>query len=182
LSQVGEHYAWICHAHYLMTNHHLLIEIPEVNLSKGMRQLLESRNVVYWSDGARWVQRTTITAIVNGEIITKETLSTPAGLNQIFQVVFTKLPQGFGTALLSSPEGTAFLDRYQRNVFGQLIDSRLLVQLAKERGIEVDESKASEQIESHVDQIMQQNQLALDKIDGILRQQGSKTRSSKAPQ
>lgn len=101
--------------------------MPEVNLSKGMRQLLESRDVVYWSDGARGVQRTTIAAIVNGEIITKETLSAAAGLSQIFQVVFTKLPQGFGTALLSSPEGTSFLDRYQRNVFGQLINSCLLV-------------------------------------------------------
>jgi parvulin-like peptidyl-prolyl isomerase len=115
----------------------------------------------------------TIAARVNGEIITKETLSAAAGLNQIFQVVFTQLPQGFGTALLSSPEGTAFLDRYQRDVLDRLIDSRLLVQLAKERGIEVDESRVTEQVESHIDQIMQQNQLTLDKIDDILKQQGS---------
>jgi REP element-mobilizing transposase RayT len=40
LSQVVEHYDWICHAYCLMMNHyHLLIETPEVNLSKGMRQL-----------------------------------------------------------------------------------------------------------------------------------------------
>lgn len=115
----------------------------------------------------------TIAALVNGEIITKEALSAAAGLNQIFQVVFTQLPQGFGAALLSSPEGTAFLDRYQRDVLVQLIDTRLLVQLAKERGIEVDESKVTEQVENHIDQIMQQNQLTLDKIDDILRQQDS---------
>ena len=40
LSQVVEHYSWICHAYCLMTNHFLLlIETPEANLSKGMRQL-----------------------------------------------------------------------------------------------------------------------------------------------
>ena len=39
LSQVVAHYGWICHAYCLMTNHyHLLIEIPEANLSKWMRQ------------------------------------------------------------------------------------------------------------------------------------------------
>ena len=32
---------WICHAYCLMGNHyHLLIETPDANLSKGMRQLI----------------------------------------------------------------------------------------------------------------------------------------------
>lgn len=40
LSGVCEHYHWLCHAYCLMDNHyHLLIETPEGNLSKGMRQL-----------------------------------------------------------------------------------------------------------------------------------------------
>ena len=40
LSQVVECYGWICHAYCLMMNHyHLIIEIPEANLSKWMRQL-----------------------------------------------------------------------------------------------------------------------------------------------
>ena len=31
---------WVCHAYCLMTNHyHLVIETPDANLSKGMRQL-----------------------------------------------------------------------------------------------------------------------------------------------
>lgn len=34
------HHNWVCHAYCLMSNHyHLLIETPEANLSKGMRQL-----------------------------------------------------------------------------------------------------------------------------------------------
>jgi len=40
LSQVVERYKWICHAYCLMNNHyHLIIETPEANLSRGMRQL-----------------------------------------------------------------------------------------------------------------------------------------------
>jgi len=40
LSQTCERFNWICHAYCLMTNHyHLLIETPDANLSKGMRQL-----------------------------------------------------------------------------------------------------------------------------------------------
>ena len=40
LGNVVKTYNWICHAYCLMDNHyHLLIETPEANLSKGMRQL-----------------------------------------------------------------------------------------------------------------------------------------------
>jgi REP element-mobilizing transposase RayT len=40
LAQVTERFHWICHAYCLMSNHyHLVIETPDGNLSKGMRQL-----------------------------------------------------------------------------------------------------------------------------------------------
>jgi putative transposase len=40
LSDVCEQFNWIIHAYCLMTNHyHLLVETPDANLSKGMRQL-----------------------------------------------------------------------------------------------------------------------------------------------
>ncbi len=40
LGEVCERFNWVCHAYCLMTNHyHLLIETPDGNLSKGMRQL-----------------------------------------------------------------------------------------------------------------------------------------------
>ncbi len=40
LSQVNERFHWLCHAYCLMDNHyHLVIETPDGNLSKGMRQL-----------------------------------------------------------------------------------------------------------------------------------------------
>ena len=40
LSNVVTRFNWLCHAYCLMDNHyHLLIETPDANLSKGMRQL-----------------------------------------------------------------------------------------------------------------------------------------------
>ncbi len=40
LAQVSGRFHWICHAYCLMNNHyHLVIETPDGNLSKGMRQL-----------------------------------------------------------------------------------------------------------------------------------------------
>jgi REP element-mobilizing transposase RayT len=40
LGEVCGRFNWICHAYCLMSNHyHLLIETPDANLSKGMRQL-----------------------------------------------------------------------------------------------------------------------------------------------
>jgi len=40
LSDVCDRYNWVCHAYCLMDNHyHLIIETPDANLSKGMRQL-----------------------------------------------------------------------------------------------------------------------------------------------
>ncbi len=40
LGNVCKTYNWVCHAYCLMSNHyHLLIETPDANLSRGMRQL-----------------------------------------------------------------------------------------------------------------------------------------------
>jgi len=40
LTHVVERFGWICHAYCLMSNHyHLMIETPQANLSRGMRQL-----------------------------------------------------------------------------------------------------------------------------------------------
>jgi REP element-mobilizing transposase RayT len=40
LAQVTARFHWICHAYCLMNNHyHVVIETPDGNLSKGMRQL-----------------------------------------------------------------------------------------------------------------------------------------------
>ena len=120
----------------------------------------------------------TIAALVNGEIITKDELAAAAGLNSIFQVLLTQFLH-FGQVLLSTPEGDAFLRVYQLDVLHQMIDSRLLVQKAIEEAIDVDEATVEERVEGQLDQIMEQNQLTLEEIDGILKQQGSSSEEYK---
>ena len=40
LAEVVDTFNWLCHGYCLMSNHyHLVIETPDSNLSKGMRQL-----------------------------------------------------------------------------------------------------------------------------------------------
>lgn len=55
LAEVVKRFNWLCHAYCLMTNHyHLVVETPEANLSKGMRQL----NGVYTQASNRRHRRT----------------------------------------------------------------------------------------------------------------------------
>src|SRR5699024_1812469 len=55
LAEVVERFNWICHAYCLMGNHyHLVVETPDGNLSKGMRQL----NGVYTQASNRRHRRT----------------------------------------------------------------------------------------------------------------------------
>lgn len=54
LSNVIDQFNWVCHGYCLMNNHyHLLIETPDANLSKGMRQL----NGVYTQSSNRRHQK-----------------------------------------------------------------------------------------------------------------------------
>ncbi len=54
LGSVIKRYNYLCHAYCLMDNHyHLIIETPEANLSKGIRQL----NGVYTFQGGHDVRR-----------------------------------------------------------------------------------------------------------------------------
>ncbi len=115
----------------------------------------------------------TIAAIVNGEEISMAALNSSSGMSQIFQVLLSDLPQAFAQSLLSTPEGAAFLDRYQRDVLDQIIDSRLMLQQAEVLEMSVDESELAEKVQSYLDQIMQQNQMTTEQIDAALIQQGS---------
>ena len=55
LDAVVKRYNWLCHAHCLMDNHyHLMIETPDANLSRGMRQL----NGVYTQKYNWWHSKT----------------------------------------------------------------------------------------------------------------------------
>ncbi len=120
-----------------------------------------------------------IAAIVNGEVITKDTLNAASQLSQIIQSLFSS-HYLFVEILFTTDEGKSFIDRYQRTVLDQLIDNRLLVQQAKALAIPVDETKIDQQVTEKLNQIMQQNQLTLEQIDSILKQRGSSLDEYKA--
>ncbi len=122
----------------------------------------------------------TVAAIVNGEEISIATLNSASEMSKIFQVLLSELPQAFAQSLFSTPEGAAFLDRYQRDVLDRIIDSRIMIQQANSLGVSVEESVLSEKVQSHLDQIMQQNQMTMEEIDAALKQQGSSLDEYKA--
>ena len=67
LSRVTDRFNWLCHAYCLMNNHcHLVIETPDGNLSKGMRQL----NGVYTQafNQAPPSSRTSVSGTLQGDL------------------------------------------------------------------------------------------------------------------
>ncbi len=121
----------------------------------------------------------TIAAIVNGEVITRATVNNVSQLNQIIQSLLSQ-HYSFVEIMLTTKEGKAFIDRYQRAILDQLINERLWVQQATALKIPVDEDKVDQEVTDHLNQIMQQNNLTLDQIDSILKQQGSTLEKYKA--
>ncbi|MEA3356583.1 MAG: SurA N-terminal domain-containing protein [Candidatus Bipolaricaulota bacterium] len=113
-----------------------------------------------------------VVAVVNGEEITEDSLNAAAGISQILQTLYTGHPL-FAQLLFTSSEGEAFLDLYQQEILDQLIDSRLLVQMAEQEEIEVEAATLDAKVEDQLNQIMEQNQLTLDQIKEILSQQDS---------
>ena len=113
-----------------------------------------------------------IAAIVNGEIITQDTLATSAQLVQIFQVIIQEFPI-FGQTLFTTPEGDALLYAYQLGILDTIISSRLVIQQAEQHDIVPDEKELEEQVEEQLNQIIEQNQLTIEQIEAILSEQGS---------
>ncbi len=128
--------------------------------------------VAAFPQGTTQTPSQTVAAVVNGEVITKETLNAASQLGQIMQALFSKYYM-FVQIMFTTDEGKSFLDRYQRAILDQLIDHRLLVQQAKALKIQVDEDKIDQRVTEQLNTIMQQNQLTLEQIDDILKKQGS---------
>ena len=121
----------------------------------------------------------TIAAVVNGEVITKAALNSASQLTQIMQSLLGQHSL-FVEVMFTTKEGKAFIDKYQRAVLDRIINYRLLVQQATALKIPVDDTKVDQEVTDHLNQIMQQNHLTLDQIDGILKQQGSSLAEYKA--
>lgn len=76
-------------------------------------------------------------AVVNGEEITEESLSTRAQIQRVF-LALKGVPE-FGEFLMTTKEGQRALDSYRSYVLEKLIEEKLILQEAESRGIQVNE-------------------------------------------
>lgn len=97
-----------------------------------------------------WAQ--TPVAVVNGEPITREELDSASRLNQILFNLYFQYPQ-FAQVLLGTPEGKAFLDRYQREVLENLILRKIQIQEARARGLIPSAARVEELVNQALDHI-----------------------------
>lgn len=91
-------------------------------------------------------------AVVNGEPITKTELDNATRLNNILFTLYYQYPR-FAQSLLTTPEGKAFLARYQRDVLEDLIMRKIQLQEAKARGIAADPAKVEEMLDQMLESI-----------------------------
>jgi len=91
-------------------------------------------------------------ALVNGEPITKEELDSATRLNQILFNLYFQYPQ-FAQVLLGTPEGKAFLDRYQHEVLENLILRKIQLQEARARGLAPSSARVDELVNQALDYI-----------------------------
>ncbi len=111
-------------------------------------------------------------AVVNGEEIPRQQVQSEANLYQIVFGIYQQFPR-FGEALLGTEEGSALLDRFERDVLNDIIDRMLMTQAALDMGLTADEDEVQELVDSTIARIMQQNQLASEaELEAALAQQG----------
>lgn len=110
-------------------------------------------------------------AVVNGEPITQEELEKATQLNQILLNVYYQYPR-FAQSLLSTPEGKAFLTRYQRDVLEDLILRRIQLQEAKARGLSPDPKRVEELVAQTLEYIKSYYDLTDEELEAELAQQG----------
>ncbi len=91
-------------------------------------------------------------AVVNGEPIAREELDSATRLNQILFNLYFQYPR-FAQSLLNTPEGKAFLIRYQRDVLEDLILRKIQLQEARARRLSADPVRVEELVNQTLEYI-----------------------------
>ncbi|RQD72604.1 MAG: peptidylprolyl isomerase, partial [Halanaerobium sp. MSAO_Bac5] len=110
-------------------------------------------------------------AVVNGEEISQQELEGFSDLNEILMTIL-QTNQEFGTVLLQTEAGQEVIEEYMRYKLDQLVSTKLMVQEAKNREIEVSEQEINEIIDQQIAGIKQQNNLTDQQLEMALRQEG----------
>lgn len=91
-------------------------------------------------------------ALVNGDPITREELDGYTNLNYILYTLYTQHTR-FAMSLLSTPEGQAFLERYERDSLEELILRKIQLQEAEALGLVADEAAISAKVDEYINWI-----------------------------
>ncbi len=110
-------------------------------------------------------------AIVEGDEITREEVQAEAQLNQIVFTIYQQYTR-FAQTLLTTEEGEEFLERYERDVLDDMIDTILMEQEAERMDITADEDEVEAQVDRTIDNVKQQNQMTDDELEAALAEQG----------
>lgn len=110
-------------------------------------------------------------AIVNGEPIMREELEGSTRLNQILFSLYYQYPR-FAQSLLTTPEGKAFLTRYQRDVLEDLILRKIQIQEAQARGLTPDPTRVNEIVDQILTQIKNYYGLSDEELVAELAKEG----------
>jgi peptidyl-prolyl cis-trans isomerase C/foldase protein PrsA len=112
-----------------------------------------------------------VAAVVNGEEIPMQELEEFAGVRNVLMQILQS-NQEFGTVLIQSEAGQDLINEFRRYKLEQLVTSELLIQEAKNRGIEVSEEERNEIFDQQVTALQQQNNLNDEQFERAIQQQG----------
>lgn len=110
-------------------------------------------------------------AVVNGEPITREELDSATRLNQILFNLYFQYPR-FAQSLLNTPEGKAFLTRYQRDVLEDLILRKIQVQEARARNLSADPARVEDLVNQALEYIKSYYNLTDEELVAELAKEG----------
>ena len=112
-----------------------------------------------------------VAAYVNGEEISMQELGQFSGLRNILMDLLQS-NQEFATVILQTEAGQNVVEEFQKLKLEQLITNELLVQEAKNRGLEVSEQEMNNIFNQQISALKQQNNLNDEQLEQAIQQQG----------
>jgi len=112
-----------------------------------------------------------VAAVVNGEEISMQELEQFAGVRNVLMQILQS-NQEFGTVLIQTEAGQDLITEFRKYKLEQLVTSRLLIQEAENRGIEVSEDEKNNIFNQQVNALKEQNNLNDEQFAQAIQQQG----------
>ena len=112
-----------------------------------------------------------IAAYVNGNEISMQELEQFAGVRNILMQLLQS-NQEFASVILQTEAGQNVVEEFRKLKLEQLVTNELLVQEAKDRGIEVNNEEMNNIFDQQINALKQQNNLNEEQLEKAIQQQG----------